>query len=117
MIQIEQYEAKDKRDLEQRERFYLQLLKATLNRQLPTRTQKEYYKDYLETLAIKSKEYKNNNKETISIKSKEYRDNNKEKIEIRGKEYYKNNKEKKKTYYKNNKEKLTKNICVIAVLH
>ena len=79
MIQIEQYEAKDKRDLEQKERYYLELLKATLNRQLPTRTHKESAKAYRDT-----------NKETIAIKSKEYRNNNKEKP----KDYLKKNKEK-----------------------
>ena len=90
MIQIEQYEAKDKRDLEQRERYYLELLKASLNQAVPTRTQKESSKEYYKNNKEKIKDYLETNKESIAITKKEYRNNNKQKI----------------------KENRSKNICV-----
>ena len=84
MVEIEKYEAKDKRELHTRERYYLELLKASLNKIVPTRTHKESSKVYRdnnkETIAIKSKEYYKNNKEHIKSKEKEYRENNKEKL-------------------------------------
>ena len=70
-----------------RERYFIETLKPSLNSDIPNRTQKEYYED---------------NKE----KKKEYRENNKEKINERDRKYYENNKEKKKEYYENNKEKI-----------
>ena len=88
MIQIEQYEAKDKRDLEQRERYYSETLKATLNRQLPTRTQKEWYENNIDTHKENCKKRYKNNKESIAIIQKKYRDNNKQKIkELKSKKY------------------------------
>ena len=66
MIQIEQYKATDKRDLESRERYYIETLKSKLNSYIPTRTIKEYYEDNKE----KVKEYYENNKQKINIKSK-----------------------------------------------
>ena len=84
MVEIEKYEAKDKRELHTRERYYLELLKATLNKVVPTRAHKE-----------SCKEYRDANKETLAIKRKEYRNNNKEKI----KDYLEKNKDRKSKKY------------------
>lgn len=53
IIQIEEYNAKNKRDLETRERFYIEILKATLNKLIPAKTDLEkketakvYHKKY-----------------------------------------------------------------------
>ena len=42
MIEIEKYEATDKHDLKKRERYWIETLKPSLNKQIPTRTRKEW---------------------------------------------------------------------------
>jgi hypothetical protein len=69
MVQIEQYKAKDKRDLHSRERFHMEQLNSTLNKQVPT-----------QTVAESNKKYKENNKDKISLQKKEYYEKNKDKI-------------------------------------
>ena len=60
MIEIEKYEATDKHDLQKRERYWIETLKPSLNKQIPTRT----YKEWAQT--DKVKESRNNQKKTIS---------------------------------------------------
>ena len=98
MVEVEKYNADDKQDLERRERFWLEELKASLNKYIPTRTPKEYREDNKEKIAEKDKKYRENNEEKI----KKYREDNKEKI----KKYYENNKENLKKYREDNKEKI-----------
>jgi hypothetical protein len=45
MIPIEQYSCNDKKELVIRERHHIDLLRPTLNKQIPTRTKKEYYEE------------------------------------------------------------------------
>jgi len=93
MIPIEQQPCNSKKELEIRERYHIDLLRPSLNKQLPTRTKKEYY---------------DTNKEKLLEKHKEYYETNKEKLFEKHKEYYKNwreaNKEKSKQYREANKE-------------
>lgn len=104
MIEIEKYKATDKRDLEKRERYYIESLKSSLNKNIPTRTIKEYQLNNKD----KIKEYRENNKDKIKEQRKEYRENNKDVIKEQCKEYYEKNKdvikEQKKEYYKKNKD-------------
>jgi hypothetical protein len=86
MIEIEKYQATDKRQLHTRERYWLETLKATLNKVVPTRTKKEYVENNKESIREKQKEYVENNKESISQKRKEYRENNKQSINEKRKE-------------------------------
>ena len=98
MIEVERFEAIDGNDAKKRERYWIEELKATLNRQLPLRTKKEgkkvYYENNKENHKEYSKYYYENNKEKIIEKKKIYRNNNKEKIIENSKDYYENNKEK-----------------------
>ena len=91
MIEIERFEAIDGNDAKKKERYWIEELKATLNSEIPLRTNKEYYED---------------NKEHYKL----YRETNKEKILEKAKEYYQNNleliTEKKKNIYQSNKEKI-----------
>ena len=71
--------------LHTRERFHIEDLHATLNKQTPTRTDKEWHKDnvaqqkaYRENNAEHIKQYKKDNAETIRAKQKAYKS---EKIE------------------------------------
>jgi len=81
MILIEYYKCDTKLELEKREREVIEKLNPTLNKQIPTRTKKEYQE---------------NNKEHFKNYQKEYREKNKEQIKKRDKEYHENNKEKRK---------------------
>jgi len=104
MIAIEEYPCDSKKKLETRERYYIDLLRPTLNKIIPTRTKKEYYEVNKEKLAEYQKERYENNKEIILEKHKEYREANKEQIKEQSKEYREANKEKIKEYRKANKE-------------
>jgi len=110
MVLVEYFPCKTKLELEKREREIIEQLKPNLNRQIPTRTKKEYYDNNKEKNKQKIKEYYEENKEQILEKIKEYRDNNKEKIKEKRKEHYENNKEKileqNKEFYENNKEQI-----------
>jgi len=108
MIAIEQYSCNNKKELETRERYHIDLLRPILNKNIPTRTYKEYRVDNKVKVAKKMKEWCEANKEKIAEYHKERYENNKEIINQKHKEYYKNNKEyskeHSKKYYENNKE-------------
>ena len=70
MIEIERYSGIDKRDLEKRERYWIEKLRATLNKILPTRTDSEYFKDNKE----KCYKYRKDNKDKVDNWNANYRD-------------------------------------------
>lgn len=74
IVEVERYCANDKQELHKRERYYIELLGASLNSQIPNRSQKEYEKDNKD----KIKEYKQEDK--YKEKVKEYYQANKDKI-------------------------------------
>jgi len=113
MVQIEEFKFNTRNELNSRERYWIEQLQATLNKNIPTRTDQEYrdqnkYKmtEYYEQnknknkYKDKQKEYLLKNKEYNKEYSKEYRLNNKEILNIKKKEYYQKNKDKAKDYYK-----------------
>ena len=112
MIQIEKCSVKTKRELEMRERFYIESLGASLNKKTPTRTRKEYREAHKEHIAEKGKVYREANKEHIADHDKKYYEANKEQFAERGKVYYEANKEqiaeKSKVYREANKEHIAK---------
>ncbi len=64
MVEIEKYCASDKNDLHKRERYWIEILKSNLNKQIPSKTkdeikeyQKEYWEEYYEKNQEKIKEY------------------------------------------------------------
>ena len=71
IIEITKYPCESKLELRTEERRYIDLLKSTLNIEIPTRTKKEYQQDNKEEIREKSKKYREENKEEISEKSKE----------------------------------------------
>ena len=84
MIEIEKYNCIDRLEASKRERHWVEELKSTLNKQMPSRTPKEarqYYKEQnKDKLLEKQKEYYIENKDKLIEKQKEYRENNKDKI-------------------------------------
>jgi hypothetical protein len=73
IIQLESVNYETRRDLEAHERRWIEQLKPELNKQIPTRTQEEYYE---------------NNKDKIKEYGKEQYENNKDKFKKKNKEYY-----------------------------
>ena len=57
MVQVAEVIAKDKRELHATERQYVERLGATLNRQVPTKTRKQYYDDHKNEIIDRVKKY------------------------------------------------------------
>ena len=110
MLEIEKYPCNDINEATARERHWYEQLNAILNTQIPSRTKREYIKEYYETnkeqILEKAKEYRETNKEQIL----EYRETNKQHFVEYQKEYYETNKEqfleKAKEYYETNKKQI-----------
>jgi hypothetical protein len=93
-IVVRQYNhIETKSQLMRKERKYTEKLKATLNKNVPSRTPKEYksqyYKDNKDTII---QEYKQTNKEKIQETSKLYKQKHKEQISEYNKQYHEQNK-------------------------
>ena len=82
MILIKYFPCNTRLELEAGERKQIELLGATLNKHIPTRTIKEW-----------GKKYRNENKEQIAIRGKKYRDENVEKLKLKSTQYREQNKE------------------------
>lgn len=89
MILVEKYECNDKLELLKRERYWIETLGATLNKIIPTRSDKEYREQNKEKISKRMKEYRNNNQEKI----RDYFENNKEALKAQRKEHYEKSKE------------------------
>lgn len=73
MVLVEQYEATSQLHLEQRERYWLETLQATLNKNIPSRTAMEYRQDHIEHKNEKSKQhYEENNEKINEYKKKKF---------------------------------------------
>lgn len=104
MIEIEKINCIDEIEARKNERRHIELLGATLNKQIPTRTQQEYREDNKDTIKKKKKEFYEENKDTILEQKKQYRETNKYIIKEKKKEWYELNKEE---FNKKRKEKRT----------
>jgi hypothetical protein len=82
IILIENYPCESKKELELRERYFIENNEC-INNKIPGRTQKEYRQDNRDIIQKISKEYHENNKDKINQQKKEYYENNKDKIRQR----------------------------------
>ena len=94
MIAIETYPCESKRELEIRERFHIETLKPKLNKNIPTRTHKEYRDDNKEVIKEKKKQDYIDNREYKLLKQKIYVENHKDEKKKYDKQYRLDNKEK-----------------------
>jgi len=94
IILVEIFNCNSKLELEKKERYYIENNEC-INKNIPTRTKREYYEKNKEMLKEKHKE-----------KINEYRLNNKQKANEYAKKYYLLNKEKHKEYYKEYNKKI-----------
>ena len=100
IVLVENYPCNSKEELLKRERYFIENNEC-VNRNVPTRTNKEYWVDNKERLTIMSKEYRQKNKTTLKEKRKVYLKINKIKIKKIREKYFIN-------YYKKNKEIISK---------
>lgn len=94
MILIEYYPCKSSLEATQRERYWKEQLNATLNTQVPSRTDKEYYTENKDKISEYKKKHYNGNKDHYTEYKKQWYNHNKEKITENGKLYYEKNKDK-----------------------
>ena len=94
MIELLKYPCETKRELALKEREYLELLGGTLNKQIPTRSPEEHYKENKEKISLQLTAYNLAHKEEIKEYKKDFYQKNKEQIIERAKvHYYANKKE------------------------
>ena len=121
IIEVERCNCNDKQELHKRERFYIELLGASLNCLIPTRSEnekKEYTKEknkkHYESNKDKIKKNYENNKDKILEKNKKYYESHKDKIAEKDKERYEKNRdkilEKNKERYDKIKDKLKEKV-------
>ena len=77
---IENYPCNSNKELHTRERYYIENTPNTVNKSIPSRTNKQYYEDNREKHNTKCKKYRENNPEKRNITNKKYAENNKDKI-------------------------------------
>lgn len=99
---IENYPCDSKKELEARERYWIEMLNPITNHILPTRSKQEYKQ--LPKMKEKEKEYRERNRDIISVRRKEYRETHKEEVSQAKKDWYERNKERVKERVKRNYE-------------
>jgi hypothetical protein len=87
IVLIEKYPCDDLMELERRERFWIETLSSSLNKNIPTRSHKEYYVDNKETILERNKQYRLRTKKHIKQQKRQYYNDNKEYIMHWGKQY------------------------------
>tara|TARA_Y100000385_G_scaffold140179_1_gene145589 strand:+ start:215 stop:829 length:615 start_codon:yes stop_codon:yes gene_type:complete len=91
MIQIEPFICNSKKELETRERYWIEQLKSKLNCNIPTRTHKEYRIDNRDEILEKSIQYYYDNRDERLEKAKQYHiDNRDKRLEKAKQNYYDN---------------------------
>ena len=72
MVEVERYCATDRKDLHSRERFWLEELGATLNKNIPSRSSVEYKSKYYQENKERFYEYRQQNKDRIKKNNLKY---------------------------------------------
>ena len=79
---------KDAQEKFKRERHFIEEMKATLNKNIPTRTQTEYYEANKDEIKARHKQYNEANKDKIKLYKNKYNEANKGKIKTRNNQLY-----------------------------
>lgn len=111
MIEIIKYSCNDKRELETKEREYIELLNSTLNHCIPTRSKKEYREDNKEHFKELWKKRYELKKDEYKKKSKEWYNNNLDRVKKKREDNKEHKKELwEKWYSENGKDRIRKKI-------
>ena len=94
IVLVEEYACDNKMELERRERYWIETLKATLNMRVPTRTDKEYRAENADKERERQAKYYANNADKVRETQAKYRAENADKVGERHAEYYANNSDK-----------------------
>lgn len=103
MIEIEKYSCRKKLEALKRERYFIEVLKSTLNTQTPGKTKSECVQEK----QLYDFAYRKQNQEKIKDYKSEYQARNKNRIKEHKSAYYEANKDYFKQYYDKNKEKIS----------
>jgi group I intron endonuclease len=87
IVLIEEYPCENKMQLERQERFWIEKLKPTLNKNIPTRTDKEYQADNADKERERKAKYRKDNIEKERERNAKYRKDNIEKERERQAKY------------------------------
>ena len=99
MILVENYPCESKKELEDREGWYIRE-NPCVNRVVAGRTKKEWYEDNREKILKNREVYREDNRERINVRQrKHYQDNREQRLES-SKKYNEDNREKRNTYNK-----------------
>lgn len=113
---LEEIEYRKKHELHSRERYFIEILKASLNQVIPTRTDKEHYEANKEKINEQKKKWVKDNAEKNKQYHDQYYQDNKDKLSEQKKKYYEDNKDyfvkQKKEYYQNNKDKFKQHLSM-----
>lgn len=108
IVLVEEYPCANKMELERRERHWIEELKPSLNKIVPTRSKQEYREDNKEAIARADKQWYERNKEAIAERRKQHRSEHKETINEKQRQQYERNKEaerqRSKLYRERNKD-------------
>jgi group I intron endonuclease len=110
IVLVEEFPCENKMQLERRERHWIDELKPTLNKRIPTRTDKEYRADNAEKQRERQKKYRAENAEKVREAQAKYYANaeNAEKVREKHAKWYAENaakiREKQAKYEKENRE-------------
>lgn len=109
IVLVEDFPCERKEQILARERHYIEN-NDCINKNIPTRTKKEYYEQNKDKANENMTVYRKENANKINEQRKLFRDQNKDKIAEQNKAYYDKNQEKllqqKRNYSNNNKDKL-----------
>jgi len=92
MIQIEPFSCNSKKELETRERYWIETLKSKLNCNIPSRSKTEYRLDNKNEIKEYHKQYRLDNADKIAEYKNQYRHNNRDNINEYHRQYYHENK-------------------------
>ena len=82
MVEVEKYNAIDKLDADKRERYWLEFYQATLNKNIPSRTRKEYNETFKDEILEYQKKYDEKHRdEKLEYIKKYYEEHKDEKLE------------------------------------
>jgi hypothetical protein len=98
MEEIEKFPCNNYIEASKRERYWIENLKSTLNKVVPSRTKKEWENEHKEQMSEYIKQYRTDNKDIIkenkALNYQVYRETHKEQKSEKDKEYREKNKDK-----------------------